>query len=77
MKKRIWIALSSDLLAKIEQLAGSRLSPSALIERVLRTHFSEPKRGAMHARDFARINAAADRLNAEADDVLAYQRTKI
>jgi metal-responsive CopG/Arc/MetJ family transcriptional regulator len=73
MKEKISITLSSDLLAKIDRLAGSKLSRSAFIERVLRTYFSERNRRKMHARELNRINAAADRLNAEAKEILAYQ----
>jgi len=73
MKEKIRIALSSDLLAKIDQLAGPKLSRSAFIERVLQTYLSGQKRRTIHARDMDRINAAADRLNAEVDEVLGYQ----
>jgi outer membrane murein-binding lipoprotein Lpp len=59
--------------AKIDQLAGSKLSRSVLIELVLRSCISETEQEAMHARDLNRINAAADRLNAEVNEVLAYQ----
>lgn len=34
---------------------------------------SRSKRAALDARDLKRINAAADQLNAEAEDVLTYQ----
>ncbi len=73
MKEKTSITLSSDLLAKVDHVAGSKLSRSAFIERVLRNYFSERARRKTHARDLERINAAADRLNAEAEDVLAYQ----
>jgi metal-responsive CopG/Arc/MetJ family transcriptional regulator len=73
MKEEIRIVLSSDLLAKIDQLAGPKLSRSAFIERVLQTYLGGQKRRTIHARDMDRINAAADRLNAEADEVLGYQ----
>ena len=73
MKEKTSITLSSDLLAQVDRLAGSRLSRSALIERVLRIYFRERTRKQTHARDLERINAAADRLNAEAEDVLACQ----
>jgi metal-responsive CopG/Arc/MetJ family transcriptional regulator len=76
MKKKVSIALSSDLLARVDHLAGSKLSRSAFIERVLRTYFNERERGTMNARELKRINAAADRLNAEADEVLNYQSLK-
>jgi metal-responsive CopG/Arc/MetJ family transcriptional regulator len=73
MKEKTSITLSSDVLAKVDLVAGSKLSRSAFIERVLRIYFRERARRKMHARDLERINAAADRLNAEAEDVLAYQ----
>jgi metal-responsive CopG/Arc/MetJ family transcriptional regulator len=73
MKAKTSITLSSDLLAKVDQLAGSRISRSALIERVLRDYLRERRRRKIHARDLERINAAADWLNREAADVLGYQ----
>ena len=73
MKEKTSITLSSDLLAKIDHLAGSKLSRSAFIERVLRNYLRERARRKAHARDVERINASAERLNAEAEDVLSYQ----
>jgi metal-responsive CopG/Arc/MetJ family transcriptional regulator len=73
MKEKTSITLSSDLLAKVDHVAGSKLSRSAFIERVLRIYFRDRTRRQTHARDLDRINAAADRLNAEADEVLSYQ----
>jgi metal-responsive CopG/Arc/MetJ family transcriptional regulator len=73
MKEKTSITLSSDVLAKVDQLAGSKVSRSAFIESVLRIYFRERARKKTHARDLERINAAADRLNAEAEDVLTYQ----
>jgi hypothetical protein len=60
-------------LARVDQLAGRKLSRSAFIEGVLRTYFRELARREIHARDLERINAAADCLNSEAEDVLNYQ----
>jgi metal-responsive CopG/Arc/MetJ family transcriptional regulator len=76
MKEKISVTLSSNILARIDHLAGPKLSRSVFIERVLRIYFREGARRKMHARDLERINAAADRLNAEADEVLAYQASK-
>jgi predicted transcriptional regulator len=73
MKKTTSLMLSSDLLAKVDRLAGSKYSRSAVIERILRLHFRRRPRRKIHARDLRRINAAAARLNAEAQDVLTYQ----
>ncbi len=73
MKERTSITLSSDVLGKVDHLAGSKLSRSAFIEHVLRSYFRDLTRGRMHAHDLERINATADRLNSEAADVLEYQ----
>jgi len=76
MKEKTSITLSSDILAKVDHLAGSKLSRSAFIERVLRIYFREHSRRKIQARDLERINAAADRLNSEAAEVLDYQASE-
>ena len=76
MKEKTSITLSPDILAKVDNLAGSKLSRSALIEQVLRNYFRERARRRMQARDLERINAAADRLNSEAAEVLEYQSSE-
>jgi metal-responsive CopG/Arc/MetJ family transcriptional regulator len=73
MKEKTSITLSSDVLTKVDRLAGSKVSRSAFIEHVLRNYFRDRSRRKMHARDLERINTAADRLNSEAEDVLEYQ----
>jgi metal-responsive CopG/Arc/MetJ family transcriptional regulator len=76
MKEKTSITLSSDILAKVDHLAGSKLSRSAFIEHVLRSYFRERSRRKVQARDLERINAAADRLNSEAAEVLEYQASE-
>ncbi|MGA3323596.1 MAG: ribbon-helix-helix protein, CopG family [Terriglobia bacterium] len=76
MKQKTSITLSSDILARVDDLAGSQLSRSAFIERVLRHYFRERTRRKVQARDLERINAAADRLNSEAAEVLEYQSSE-
>jgi metal-responsive CopG/Arc/MetJ family transcriptional regulator len=73
MKRQTSITLSSDLLAKVDQLAGSKHSRSAVIEHILRLHFRHKSRRKVYAHDLERTNAAAARLNLEAEDVLTYQ----
>jgi metal-responsive CopG/Arc/MetJ family transcriptional regulator len=73
MKEKTSITLSEDVLAAIDRIAGSKQSRSAFIERVLRKFLRERARAAVQARDLERINAAAQRLNAEAADVMEYQ----
>jgi metal-responsive CopG/Arc/MetJ family transcriptional regulator len=60
----------------VDRLAGSKRSRSAVIEHALRRYLSEHARARMHARDLERLNRAADKLNAEAADVLDYQITQ-
>ena len=73
MKEKTSVTLSGDVLAAIDRLAGSKQSRSAFIEGVLREFLRQRARAAVQARDLERINAAAQRLNAEADDVMEYQ----
>ena len=76
MKRKTSITLSSDVLAKVDRLAGSKHSRSAVIEHILRLHFRERSRREIHAHDLQRFNAAAARLNSEAEVVLTYQALK-
>ena len=73
MKEKTSITLSGDVLAAVDRLAGSKHSRSAFIDRVLREFLRQRARAAVQARDLERINSAAERLNAEAADVLEYQ----
>ncbi len=73
MKEKTSITLSTDLLAQIDQVADRKVSRSAFIEHVLRSYFRERARRKLQARDLKLINAAADRLNLEAAEVLEYQ----
>jgi predicted transcriptional regulator len=73
MREKTSITLSSEVLAKVDRLAGSKRSRSAVIEQVLGDYFTERSRTAAHARDVERINASAEHLNREAAEVLEYQ----
>jgi metal-responsive CopG/Arc/MetJ family transcriptional regulator len=73
MKQKISITLSSDVLAEIDRCAGSTASRSAFIEGIVREYFKEKVRQAINQRDMEIINANADYLNGEMEDVLRYQ----
>jgi len=73
MKEKTSITLSSDILAEVDQTAGSKGSRSAFIEAVLRQYFKEKVREAINRRDAEIINANADYFNREMEDVLRYQ----
>src|SRR5215472_6896484 len=73
MKKRVYVTLPSDVLARIDHVVGSKSSRSAFIEHALRAYLLGRGREEAQARDLERINAAADRLNLEAEDVVSFQ----
>jgi metal-responsive CopG/Arc/MetJ family transcriptional regulator len=73
MKAKTSITISLPLLVQIDRLIGEGASRSAFIEKVLRDHLRDAERQAIQQRDMELINAAADRLNAEAEDVLEDQ----
>jgi metal-responsive CopG/Arc/MetJ family transcriptional regulator len=76
MKEKTSITLSREVLAGIDRLSGPKGSRSAFIEHVLRRYLRQRRLKEEQARDLERINMAADRLNAEATDVLEYQTTE-
>jgi len=76
MKKRITVSIPPDILKKIDRMTRSTLSRSAVIEHILCLYFQRKPSGKIHARDLERINAAAGRLNSEAEDILSYQILK-
>lgn len=67
------MTLSDDVLAAVDDLAREGGSRSAVIERVLRDHLARPVGELTDNRDLDALNRRADRLNAEAADVLDYQ----
>jgi metal-responsive CopG/Arc/MetJ family transcriptional regulator len=73
MKRKTSVSLSEQVLEKLERHAGSGSSRSAYIERVLRRHFRRRARLELNDRDRRKIDAAADRLNREASEVLGFQ----
>ncbi len=72
-KVKTSITLSSDLLKAIDRTAPQGQSRSDFIEVALRAFFGQMQRRERDARDLAILNEHADRLNAEAEDVLAFQ----
>ena len=72
MKVKTSITLSEDVLESVDRLSGDT-SRSEFIEAALRQVIAELIRKAQNERDIDIINRHADRLNAEAFDVLSYQ----
>ena len=73
MKVKTSVTLSADVLKAVKRAADRGESRSQAVERLLREGLAARARRAADARDLALINAHADALNAEADDVLEYQ----
>jgi metal-responsive CopG/Arc/MetJ family transcriptional regulator len=65
------VTLPADLLATIDQVSTNR---SAFVERAARAYLARFDKARREARDIEIINRNAERLNAEALDVLGYQR---
>ena len=70
MKVETSVILPEELLAEIDKADPDR---SAFFERAVRAYLNRTAHERRRDRDVAIINAHADELNAEADDVLAYQ----
>lgn len=73
MKEKTSITLSPEILANVDRDAGSKASRSAFIEGVLRDYFKAKVRQAINTRDLALINAHADYLSRESEDLDGYQ----
>ncbi len=73
MKTKTFITLSEDVLKAIDKLSGRSKNRSEFIEKALRAYIAQMIRQGRNARDLEIINRRADRLNKEAQDVLAYQ----
>ena len=73
MKLKTSITLSEDILKTVRRAGRKGESRSETIERLLREGLAARARQTLDLRDLALINQHADALNAEAEDVLAYQ----
>lgn len=72
MKVRTAVTLSEDVARMIDRVMRKGESRSQTIERLLREGLARRRRHVVDARELAAINAHADELNAEAEDVLTY-----
>jgi metal-responsive CopG/Arc/MetJ family transcriptional regulator len=73
MKLKTSVTLSEDVVKRLDRATKKGESRSQAIERLLRESLYAEARRATDLRDLALINRHAAQLNAEADDVLAYQ----
>lgn len=73
MKIKTSVTLSRELISRVDELAVQYGTRSALIELAIERFVSTATRQARDARDLEILNRRAEALNAEADEVLAYQ----
>ena len=73
MKIKTSITLSSEVLKAIDLYVGEYRSRSEFIETATRKFIAQLAKKEAEQRDLELINRHSDSLNAEADDVLAYQ----
>jgi Arc/MetJ-type ribon-helix-helix transcriptional regulator len=73
MKVKTSITLSEDLVSAIDERAGDFKNRSDFIEAAVRAFLAQQIREERDAKDRAILERHADRLNAEAEDVLAFQ----
>jgi metal-responsive CopG/Arc/MetJ family transcriptional regulator len=73
MKLKTSVTLSEDVVKRLDRATKKGESRSQAIERLLRESLYAGARRAADLRDLTLINKHAAQLNAEADDVLAYQ----
>ena len=73
MKVKTSITLSDDLIRTMDQYGRDYKNRSDFIETAVRAFIKQIIRDRQNIRDIQIINRNADRLNAEASDVLAYQ----
>ena len=67
------VAISEEVLAAIDEIAGRPGNRSRVIEKALVEFVERRRREARDARDREIIDRNADELNREVEDVLAYQ----
>jgi metal-responsive CopG/Arc/MetJ family transcriptional regulator len=73
MKVKTSVTLSDELIKAIDEYGQTYKNRSDFVEAAIWAFIKEMIRRQQNARDIEIINRNADRLNAEALDVLAYQ----
>ena len=73
MKVKTSVTIDEGLLRAIDKATGVGRSRSRIIEDAAREYLARRARAAREARDLQILNGAADALNREMEDVLAFQ----
>jgi metal-responsive CopG/Arc/MetJ family transcriptional regulator len=72
MKVKLSISVSDKLVEKIDKMPGAP-ARSTIVEQALILFFKSRSKQEQEARDLVILNAMADELNEEAEDVLKFQ----
>ena len=73
MKSKTSITLSPETLRAVDELARPRSNRSRVIEEAVVEYLDRHRRKAREARDLEILNAAAEALNREMEETLAFQ----
>lgn len=73
MRKKTSITLDPETMEALDQLAGPDTNRSRVIEQAVTEFLERHRRAERERRDLEILDAAADELNREVEDVLAYQ----
>lgn len=73
MRVKTSVTIDADVLRAIDKATTRGRSRSRVIEDAAREFLARRARAARETRDLEILNAAADALNREMDDVLAYR----
>ena len=73
MKRKTSVTLAPHVVKAVDGLAGKGGNRSAVIERAVRELIAREAKRERDARELKIIDANADRLNREAEDVLSFQ----
>jgi len=73
MKQKTSITLAPETIRAVDEVAGETSNRSRVIEQAVLEFLERRKRHLREARDLEILDAAADELNREIEDVLDYQ----
>ena len=73
MKQKTSITLSPETIRAVDEVAGKTSNRSRVIEEAVLEFLARRKRQIREARDLEILDAAADELNREVEEVLDYQ----
>jgi predicted transcriptional regulator len=73
MKVKTSITLSASTIRAVDELAGPEMARSRVIEQAVLEFVERRRRQSREERDLKILNRAAERLNREIEDVLAFQ----